>query len=303
MNADVSIIIPVKNAEKNISKTLSIVLNQKTNFSFEVMVIDGGSTDGTQEIVKNFPQVTLVQIKPEEFGHGRTRNLGAKMASGEYLVYLNGDAIPKDEYWLEKLLENFKDNEQVAGVYSRHLPKDECYFFVAQGIYEMMPPVKMVKKISNILDGDIERYPDDFFRFSTVSCVIKKKLWQEMPFNETLPLGEDTEWAKRTLEMGYSIVYEPSSVVLHSHNYTFRGYYKQYCDFIRISSWRIKKTKLELFFEIIFFPVSVLSSMIYQIMYLKAEGHGWKRVLKELGLSFSLALAELLGDISVNISE
>ena len=74
---DVSIIIPAKDEEENIGKCLEAIYNQETNYRFEVIVIDSGSSDQTLDIAKKYSSVQVVEIQPGEFGHGKTRNLGA----------------------------------------------------------------------------------------------------------------------------------------------------------------------------------------------------------------------------------
>ena len=87
---DISIVILTKNEEKNIGRCLSGVFSQETDKEYEVIVIDSGSTDNTLNIVRNFP-VRVVQIKAHEFADGGTRNLGAQLAYGKYIVFLVAD--------------------------------------------------------------------------------------------------------------------------------------------------------------------------------------------------------------------
>ncbi|GAG06643.1 unnamed protein product, partial [marine sediment metagenome] len=102
-----SIIILTKNAGNEFEKLLDAVFSQSSK-DFEVVLIDSGSTDKTLEIAKGFP-VRIHKIKPESFDHGGTRNLGAKLAKGKYLVYLTQDAIPANRMWLENLIKPLKN--------------------------------------------------------------------------------------------------------------------------------------------------------------------------------------------------
>ena len=74
----------------------------------ELIIIDYGSTDNTLNTAKSYP-VKIIKIQPEEFGHGKTRNLGANLANGTHIVYLTQDAIPYSINWLKELTEPFKD--------------------------------------------------------------------------------------------------------------------------------------------------------------------------------------------------
>lgn len=297
-----SIIILTKNAASNIHETLSMILSQEINRKLEVIVIDSGSTDGTIKIVKKFSGVTLVQKGADEFQHGKTRNIGGKMARGRYLVFLNGDAIPQDRIWLSSLLNNFDKDEKIIGVYSRHIPKEDCHIYMALEILNGMKPIKEIKNFLYLTDNDLQRHMLDFIRFSTVSCAIKKKLWDQMPFAENLPLAEDQQWAKSVLEAGYSIVYEPSSVIIHSHNYTFRQmfnyYYNNSIAFNRI--FNKKKSFLGFTWQILFRLVLILQETFFIAKYGWAKDYPIHKIFREIVIAISLRCSALLGDICGN---
>lgn len=222
---DVSIIIPTKNAESDIEKCLNGIFQQKTGLKYEVVVIDSGSTDNTLQIVEKFP-VQLIPINAEEFGHGKTRNLGASLAQGKYLVYLTQDACPADEGWLENLITNFTA-ERVAGVYSRWIPKEDCNPLELRRILELFGPFKEIRALTGINIDDYSKYIKRFIHFSNVSSAIARDIWQKIPFNDYAVFAEDQEWARRVLEAGYTIIYEPKSKVYHSHNDSLKTCFKR----------------------------------------------------------------------------
>ena len=130
---DVSIIIPARNEAKGIRQCLTSILSQKTSYHYEIILIDSGSTDGTVVIAKEFP-ITLIEIKPEEFGHGKSRALGGRLAKGNILVFTTADAYPARNDWLDTLCSDLND-PVVAGVYSRWIPKQGCNPLVQARIY------------------------------------------------------------------------------------------------------------------------------------------------------------------------
>ena len=170
---DVSIIIPAKDEEGNIGKCLEAIYNQETNYRFEVIVIDSGSSDQTLDIVKKYSPVQLVEIQPGEFGHGKTRNLGAEGSKGDYIVFLNADAIPANKKWLTPLIAPIIKDKKSAGVYSRHIPKEGCYLYMVRDIQKTMPGEPMVRS---------QTKPFDFMIFSTVSCAIPRDIWKKYCF-------------------------------------------------------------------------------------------------------------------------
>ena len=210
---DVSIIIPARNEEHLIKKCLKAVFEQETDFSFDILVIDSGSVDKTIEMVKEFSSVNLMTISPDEFGHGKTRNLGAKITSGDYIVFLNADAVPANKKWLDSLIKGLVKDEKIAGIYSRHLPRENCYLYMIRDLNKSMSEKRKEKTRLNSLD---------FLLFSTVSAAVPRKVWETYPFDENVLIAEDQNWAKIVLGRQYKIIYEPDSMVVHSHNYTFR---------------------------------------------------------------------------------
>src|SRR5512135_2968500 len=114
---DVSVVIPIYNGERYLAEVLGAVFSQETGFSFEVVVIDSGSTDRSLDVAGGFP-VRLHRIPNEEFGHGRTRNLGARLAAGRYVVFMSQDATPAHPRWLENLVASVAKDAGVAGAYS-----------------------------------------------------------------------------------------------------------------------------------------------------------------------------------------
>lgn len=89
---DLSIIIPAYNAEKYIEKCVNSVLKQKTNYDFEVIVVDDGSSDMTLEIVSALTSDSrLVIYTQKNKGVSAARNIGLDIAGGRYILFLDAD--------------------------------------------------------------------------------------------------------------------------------------------------------------------------------------------------------------------
>lgn len=216
---DVSVIILTKNAGEGFATLLQRLSSQKFDGNYEIMAIDSGSTDGTPEIAQNFP-VKIVRIKPEEFHHGRTRNLCAEQASGRILVYITQDALPLHDNWLHKLTDDLK-NPQVAMVVGRQIPwpttKPPEKFFYSYYFPE--------HKIEVVRDAS-DYYRDNMF-ISDVNSAIKRDVWQQFKFSEDIVRAEDKEFAKRILLAGWTIVYQPDAVVYHAHDFSLRSIFQR----------------------------------------------------------------------------
>jgi rhamnosyltransferase len=218
-----SIILLTKNGEKDLHNCLTAIFSQNTSHIFEVIAIDSGSTDASIDILCKFP-VKIVHIKPEEFRHGSTRNLGAELAKGKYLIYITQDAIPFNEHWLDLLINCIGNDEKIAGAYSRNIPKPGCDPFEERYIANAWGEKKEIKNI-----GNYRNYKKLIFFSNTSSC-IRKDVWEKYPFKEDLIQTEDQEWSKNVLESGYTIIYEPESMVCHSHCYPAKNLFGKYFD-------------------------------------------------------------------------
>ena len=110
---DVSIVIPTKNAGELIDRVLESIFNQKTTYQYEVICIDSGSKDDTISIIQKY-DVKLFQIRPDEFGHGKTRNYGASKGTGEFIVFITQDALPATDTWLQNFIDAMKMDDQIV---------------------------------------------------------------------------------------------------------------------------------------------------------------------------------------------
>ena len=216
----VSIILPTKNVEMYIGDLLKNIYRQDFLGDIETIILDS-SEDQTTEIAKGF-SAKIIHVEEEAFNHGNTRNFGARMAKGIFLIFLSADVVIEDSQWLTKLLEPFKD-PMVAGVFSRQQPKKDANpmetFFI-QYVYPLESFVLEMNDQGKIL------LKDPVF-FSTVSAAIRKEVWEKIGLPEML-MSEDQEWAKRALLAGYKIAYASESVVYHSHNYSLKQVFHRF---------------------------------------------------------------------------
>ena len=119
-----SVIIPIRNREKVIEDAVNSVLSQKTDFDFNLIIVDNHSTDNTTEILANYAKkdARVVHVIPErtDLGIGGCWNEGVQHAEcGLFAIQLDSDDIYKDEYTLQKVVDTFyKENcAMVVGTY------------------------------------------------------------------------------------------------------------------------------------------------------------------------------------------
>ncbi|MBI4127494.1 MAG: glycosyltransferase family 2 protein [Parcubacteria group bacterium] len=216
----VTIVLPTKNSEKYLREVLAAIFRQKTDFAFEMTVIDSGSTDGTLSVVREFPQVRLVEIPPAEFGHGKTRNYAMTLSQSDYIVFLTHDATPSTDFWLANLVRDVKGDEKIAGGFGRHIPRLDCDPFEARTIENHFNIwLGGTRRVNEIVSG--KEYPEEELHklkfFSNANSIIKRSVWEKIPFKD-VRMAEDQEWASDVLAAGYKTVYSHDGAVIHSHS-------------------------------------------------------------------------------------
>ncbi|MBN3040085.1 MAG: glycosyltransferase [Candidatus Omnitrophica bacterium] len=194
----VSIIVRAKNEEKWITSCLESIFMQK-NKDLEVIVVDNCSQDKTVEKASKFP---LKIITIEDFFPGKAINAGVKQSRGEFIVCISAHCIPINESWLDTLLSNFKDPD-VAGVYGRQAPMSFSSDLDKRDLINLFG-----------LDKRIQ-VKDSFFH--NANSMIRRSVWEKIPFDEKVTNIEDRVWAKEVLDKGYKIIYEPEAAVYHYH--------------------------------------------------------------------------------------
>lgn len=221
-NQSVSVVIPVLNAEAYLERLLTAIFSQKPAAPGEVVLVDSMSKDRTRAIAATFANVRVVPV--EKFTHGGARNLGAREAKGDIVVLMTQDALPRDETWLARLLEPFAD-PKVAATYSRQVPYPDANPMERYFLFTHFPPGDAVRRERR--DG--EHGLGDVF-FSNVAAALRRDLLLRFPFDETIIMSEDQQVSRDLLKAGYAVVYQPESIVTHSHNYSLSVCFRRYFD-------------------------------------------------------------------------
>ena len=216
-----SVLIPVKNGGVLLGEVLDAVLAQQAPWLFEVIVVDSGSSDGSLELVRQ-KGVRVVAIPAEEFGHGRTRNLLASMASGDFLVFITQDAKPASEQWLVEMVHGCDCEPGVAGAFGPHRAHPGARHVTHCELNQHF--AGFGDKLSVVRLEDRERFASDpgyrqwLHFFSSNNSCIRRSVWESLPLPE-VAFAEDQTWALKAIEAGYAKAFVPGAVVYHSHDF------------------------------------------------------------------------------------
>lgn len=197
------------------ARCLDAIASQRIGEEFEVLVIDSGSTDGTAALCRE-RGARVHEIPAAEFHHGGTRNLGARLARGELLVWTTHDAYPDSDDWLERLTAPLRSAEAgVAGVYGRQIAHHDAtpperYFL--DFLYGATPRLQRA--------GAVDELTMETTLFSNANSAMSRQLLLDNPFAEDILIAEDQDWSRRMLLAGRAIRYVPEAAVRHSHPYT-----------------------------------------------------------------------------------
>lgn len=224
---DTTVVILTYNGEQHLEEILHAVHAQRYGGTFETLVIDSGSTDSTLDIIAKNPWVRLHQIPNSEFGHGKTRNLGAHLAKGRYVVYLTHDATPASDRWLHEITAPFDISERIVAVMGSQVPRADAFPLLR---YD----VKNTFASFGPMHGTTLFYDDDFIQdegvrnavtfYSDVNSAARRSvLTGEIPYRD-VSYAEDQLLGRDVIDAGYIKAYAPRAVVWHSNEMTILEY-------------------------------------------------------------------------------
>ncbi|HEX6308361.1 MAG TPA: glycosyltransferase family 2 protein [Longimicrobiales bacterium] len=216
----ISVVVPVRNGGGLFLHLCRALERARDLHDLDIIILDSGSSDGTPEEAERSGFRTH-RIPPAEFGHGRTRNLGVRLARGEVVCFLTHDVLPCTPDWPVRFAEAFAD-PAVAGVYGRQVPRDAStmeMFFVALN-YPQRP--------LRFDPGPRPHHPrPGRVLFSNAFSAVRRQTALRIPFPDWIGYSEDLVWAHYILAAGHSLLYEPRAEALHAHHYSLRALFRR----------------------------------------------------------------------------
>lgn len=197
----ITVVVPAYNVEKTIARCLDGLLDQSTlSGSYEVIVVDDGSTDATGKIAEE--RGVRVLRQPNR-GAGAARNLGARHAQGDILLFIDADSVP-DRCWVQAMAAPFAD-PAIAGVSGEKKTRQTNLW------------ARYVQLEYDVRYDRIAAYPRIDFVDSSTAGYRRGLFLENGGFDETMGEAEDTDLSFRLAERGYRMVLARDAIAYHTH--------------------------------------------------------------------------------------
>jgi len=252
-----SIIIRAYNEEPYISRLLEGITHQTVS-DVEIILVDSGSTDATASIAGRYG-AKVVHIQPEEFTFGRSLNRGIAAATRDLVVIASAHVYPVFPDWLERLLKPFTD-PLVGLTYGKQRGPASAQFSEQQIYYRWYP------------DQSVAYQSHPFC--NNANAAIRRAVWEQNPYDETLTGLEDLAWAKELKSRKYGVSYVAEAEVMHVHNETPRGVYNRY----RREAMAFKQIFPEAHFNLYDFVRNILSNIGFDLFHAARAGVLWQNL-------------------------
>jgi rhamnosyltransferase len=201
-----SIVIRCRNEARSLRKAFAALRAQKCNFVWEVVLVDNESEDESREIGQEFG-ARIVPISRSEFTYGRAINLGISHARGDLVMLLSAHVLPIGSHFLAGAVAPFADplvaaarclhNYNQDQVENWHQPRDIQYH---------SPEEQRQAETGTQWLSD---YP------WAACCVIRRRVWQLVKYDETLEAAEEKLWTSHVLAKGYKVCCCAEAVFLY----------------------------------------------------------------------------------------
>ena len=209
---ETSIIIRTFNEQKHLPALFEALAEQSYR-DFEVLVVDSGSFDRTREIAAAHADKVL-RISSHDFTFGFSLNFGIDAAQGTLIVIASAHTIPTDSEWLSHLIEPLRDNK-VAMVYGRQIGVSSSKFAEYEDFKRTFG--------TNPRDEVAGKWA-----VNNANSAIRKDLWDQHHFDETLLGLEDIKWARHWMDRDYIVRYAPRAKLFHIHEESWKQVQNRY---------------------------------------------------------------------------
>ncbi|WP_099466972.1 glycosyltransferase [Konateibacter massiliensis] len=220
----VDVIIPTYKPDETFDRLMKR-LSRQTYPVRSIYIVNTEEKFFRPEYVKDYPNVLVEHISQQKFDHGGTRDMAARKSDADIVVFMTQDAMPEDEFVIEKLTECFDDSD-IGAAYARQLPADDCNEIERFTRSFNYPEKSSVKSLA-----DIDRLGIKTYFCSNVCAAYEKELYTSLGgFIRHTIFNEDMIFASKIIRSGKKIAYCAEARVVHSHNYTNKQQLKRNFD-------------------------------------------------------------------------
>ncbi len=220
----ISVIVCVHNNQGNIAACLSSLSKQaQIDIPLEILVVDDDSKDKSIQIASDFISNHDINIKyirnSKNLGPALVRNIGVENASGDLLLFTDGDCVPPNN-WVESIYQFFLESDIQLFTGSRNETGNNRAAIFRLIDYVLYSPKTLLSKRLVVNLQSIESKSTPKIMASTNNFASLRSLWQEiggMPTDFTKPGGEDLKFEYEALIRGYSMGFDPNILVDHNH--------------------------------------------------------------------------------------
>lgn len=224
-HTEVSVVIPCYNAGAQGEVLLQKLRSQKAIGKLEIVCVDSGSTDGTQDLCRRYG-CKLIQITQQEFSHSYARELGAKNAAGSILIFMTQDALPDGENWIAKMVEPIVARQAVAVSCRENSPESTDMFYrILSWNNIFWLGIQKEDRIGQYRPGMSPEELRINASLNDVACAIEREVF--LRFGYRFGYAEDLDLGIRLLKSGYSIKKLHDPTVIHGHSRSAWYYLKR----------------------------------------------------------------------------
>lgn len=236
-NRTVDVIIPTCRPDRRFDKLIEMLAGQ-THLPQRILVMNTEKSLWEQAPVRKADfqaghtasgvQLSVVHLPESEFDHGGTRDRAAAMSQADVLLFMTQDAVPADEYLIERMLEKLESNAAgaVAAVYARQLPAKDCNFLERYTRSFNYGKESMVKSVKDLPHLGIKTY----FCSNVCAAYVRSVYEAKGGFEKRTIFNEDMIFAAKLIQSGYKVAYAADAKVVHSHNYSGMQQFKRNFD-------------------------------------------------------------------------
>lgn len=210
----IDVIIPTLRPGKELEELLKR-LESQTMAVHKIVIMNTRSGVFPEKLLGNYDNIEVFHIEREDFDHGGTRNEGVTHTEAEYLLFMTQDALPADEYLVERLAAAFK-NPRVRAAYARQLPRKDCRElerFTRSFNYPENSRIQTKEELDTL---GIKA----FFCSNVCAMYERGTFLRQGGFVKRTIFNEDMIYAGGLIKSGWEIAYRADARVIHSHNYS-----------------------------------------------------------------------------------